>query len=153
MEILILRDESESARKCSLTPIRGSAGVRFVSWRPNLVLEVGRCILLDPEGSDLEPADRGLDLLLLDSSWRKLPRLRRAVRGDLRPRRLPSLVTAYPRRRLRSSGGGSPWMILLPALSGASMSVTRRLPITRAISSGLTRLTAPGRFRTPCTRS
>ena len=98
MDILILRDPSESSAKCSLTPIRGAAGVRFVSWRPGLVLEVGRRILLDPAGAELEPGDRGLDLLVLDSSWRKLERLRRSLRGELVPRRLPALVTAYPRR-------------------------------------------------------
>lgn len=54
--------------------------------------------MLDPRGELLSTADRGADLLLVDCSWRRVPRLLRTVDGPLRPRRLPHLVTAYPRR-------------------------------------------------------
>lgn len=98
LDVLIVRDPREAPQKCSLMPLAGLAGLEFVRYRRGLELDVGTRVLLDPEGAELGPADRGLGLLLLDSSWRHLPELRRAVRGDLRPRRLPPLETAYPRK-------------------------------------------------------
>ncbi|MCK6448084.1 MAG: DUF367 domain-containing protein [Planctomycetes bacterium] len=98
LDILIVRDPRESAQKCSLVPLEGFPGIRVVRYRRGLDLEVGTRVLLDPEGEEIGPADRGLGLLVLDSSWRHLPALRRVVRGDLRPRRLPPLATAYPRK-------------------------------------------------------
>lgn len=55
-------------------------------------------VLLDPEGELISEADRGLPLLVLDSSWRRLPKLAKTITGDPVRRRLPPLVTAYPRR-------------------------------------------------------
>jgi pre-rRNA-processing protein TSR3 len=98
VRILILRDPRESTAKCSLTPLRGLEGVQFVSYHPDRRISVDGPVLLDPEGEPLGEADRGRDLLLLDCAWRRTPRLRRTVDGDVRPRRLPPLETAYPRR-------------------------------------------------------
>jgi len=98
MDVLILRDPHEAAAKCSLTPLRGLPGVRFVDHRPGCRIEAGERILLHPEGDELGPADRGRGLLLVDCSWRRLPRLLRAVEGAPPRRRLPPLVSAYPRR-------------------------------------------------------
>jgi len=98
VEVLILRDEREGAAKCSLTPLRGFAGVRFVAYHPERRVPVGERVLLDPEGEELGPGDRGRDLLLIDCSWRRVPSLLRTVDGVLHRRRLPRLVTAYPRR-------------------------------------------------------
>jgi pre-rRNA-processing protein TSR3 len=98
LDILIVRDPRESPQKCSLLPLKGMAGVRFVNHRKGLDLDVGARILLDPEGAEIGPNDRGVGLLVLDSSWRHLAELRRSVRGELRPRRLPPLETAYPRK-------------------------------------------------------
>jgi pre-rRNA-processing protein TSR3 len=55
-------------------------------------------VLLDPEGEPITEADRGRGLLVLDSSWRRLPKLRAIVKGEPVRRRLPALVTAYPRK-------------------------------------------------------
>lgn len=98
MDILILRDPRESAAKCSLTPLRGLAGVRFVEYHPERRLAAGERVLLHPEGELLSPADRGLDLLLIDCAWRRVPSLLRTVDGTLHARRLPPLSSAYPRR-------------------------------------------------------
>jgi pre-rRNA-processing protein TSR3 len=97
-EVLILRDPRESAAKCSLTPLRGLPRIRFERWEHERTYAVGRRLVLHPEGQLLGPADAGLDLLLVDCAWRRLPRLLASVQGDLLPRRLPPLVTAYPRR-------------------------------------------------------
>jgi pre-rRNA-processing protein TSR3 len=98
---LILRDPRESRAKCSLTPLRGREGVRFVEYRPERRIAAGGRILLDPEGELLGPSDRGRGLLVLDCAWRRLPSLRRVLDGDLLPRRLPPLVTGYPRHSKR----------------------------------------------------
>lgn len=97
-EVLILRDPRESAAKCSLTPLRGLPRLRFERWEHGRTYAVGRRIVLHPEGELLGPADAGRDLLLVDCAWRRLPRLLSSVEGELLPRRLPPLVTAYPRR-------------------------------------------------------
>lgn len=97
-ELLILRDPRESWRKCSLAPLRGSPGVHFVSYHLGLELDAGGRTLLDPHAPPLEAGDRGRPLLLLDSSWRRLPKLRACLRGEFVPRSVPPFVTAYPRR-------------------------------------------------------
>lgn len=98
VDVLILRDPRESARKCSLTPLRGTAGLHFVEYRPDRRLDAGGRILLSPQGRVLTPADAGRDLLLVDCSWRRVATLLRAVDGPLIRRSLPPLRTAYPRR-------------------------------------------------------
>jgi len=98
LDILIVRDPKEPSKKCSLTPLRGLPGLRFVSLRGGKRVDAGRRIWLHPEGEELSAADRGLGLLLVDCAWRKLPAISKAIDGELLPRRLPKLVTAYPRR-------------------------------------------------------
>lgn len=98
MDILILRDPRESLAKCSLTPLRGLPGVRFVVYERERRLAAGERILLHPEGAEFSPADRQRDLLLVDCAWRRVPELLRTVDGELHPRRLPVLATAYPRK-------------------------------------------------------
>ncbi len=100
LDVLILRDPRESTKKCSLTPLRGVPGVRFLSWRFDRRFDVGRRVLLHPDGEELGPADAGQPLLLIDCAWRRLPSLLATCDGELVHRRLPPLVTAYPRRSL-----------------------------------------------------
>lgn len=98
VDILIVDDPREPARKCSLTPLRGMEGLRFVSVRGKKRVDAGRRIWLHPDGEDLGPADRGIGLLLLDCTWRRLSKLAKHVDGELHRRRLPKLFTSYPRR-------------------------------------------------------
>ena len=98
MDVLILRDPRESKAKCSLTPLRGRPGIRFVDYHPERRIDAGGRILLDPDGDELSPADRGVGLFLIDCAWRRVPKLRRTVDGEPLRRRLPSLQTGYPRR-------------------------------------------------------
>ena len=95
--VLILRDPKESWKRCSLAPLRGRQDVRFVTFRPELELDVTGRVLLDPHAPMLSAVDVGRPLFLIDSSWRRLPVLRRAVVGDFVARSLPALPTAYPR--------------------------------------------------------
>jgi pre-rRNA-processing protein TSR3 len=98
VDILIAHDPREPANKCSITPLRGMAGVRFLSMTGGKRFDVGRRILLHPDGDELGPDDRGTGLLLIDCTWRRLPKLLKRIDGELILRRLPQLVTAYPRR-------------------------------------------------------
>jgi pre-rRNA-processing protein TSR3 len=98
MDILIYRDPRESRRKCSLTPLRDREDLCFVHYKRGRRLDAGKRILLHPEGDELSRADRGADLLLIDCSWRHLPALLASVDGELTPRRLPPLESAYPRK-------------------------------------------------------
>ena len=98
MHVLILRDPRESAAKCSLTPLRGLPDIEFKSYRFDRRHTVGRRLFLTPDGEPFGEADRGLDLFLIDCAWRRVPKLLATVDGDLLPRRLPELRSAYPRK-------------------------------------------------------
>jgi pre-rRNA-processing protein TSR3 len=97
-DILILRDPRESPKKCSLTPLRERDDVQFLNHKGGLVVETAGRFLLHHEGEELSAADAHLGILLVDSSWRRLPLLLRSLAGDPPRRRLPRLVTAYPRK-------------------------------------------------------
>ena len=98
MDILIVHDLREPAAKCSVTPLRGLPGVRFAPIFGGRRVDAGQKIWLDPEGEELTRADRGPGLLLIDCVWHRVPKLAKFVSGDLIRRRLPPLLTAYPRR-------------------------------------------------------
>jgi pre-rRNA-processing protein TSR3 len=99
MHVLILRDPRESRATCSLTPLRGAAGLTFVEYDRERRVDAGERVLLHPHGPELGTADEGRDLLLVDCAWRRVDSLLGTVDGVLHRRRLPrDLVTAYPRR-------------------------------------------------------
>jgi len=98
LDVLILRDARESAKKCSLTPLRGMPGVRFVNYDQDRRVDARGRILLHPDGEEIGPQDRGKPLLVIDCAWRRVGELLATVEGDPSPRRLPPFATAYPRR-------------------------------------------------------
>jgi pre-rRNA-processing protein TSR3 len=98
LDVLILRDPRESTKKCSLTPLRGMSGVRFVAHAKDRRIDATGRILLHPEGEPITDADQGRGLLILDCAWRRVPELLAQVDGNPPRRRLPPLATAYPRR-------------------------------------------------------
>lgn len=98
LDVLILRDPREARAKCSLTPLRGLGGVRFVDHRPDRRVAAGERILLHTEGEELAASEPQRGLLLIDCAWRRVESLRRAVDGSLVPRRISGWVSAYPRR-------------------------------------------------------
>lgn len=98
LDILIVHDPREPAKKCSLTPLRGMQGVRFVPLSNGRRVDAGRRLWLHPDGEALTPADRGIGILVVDCTWRRLTKLSACIDGELVRRRLPPLVTAYPRR-------------------------------------------------------
>ena len=97
-DVLIYRDPRESVKKCSLTPLRGRPGFRFVDYHHERRLATEPRVFLSPDGPELSAADAGPGLLLVDCSWRRVGQMVRSIDGELTPRRLPPLVTAYPRK-------------------------------------------------------
>jgi len=96
---LVLRHPRERKSKCSLEPLRARTDLRFLTCRPGLELAADGFVLLEVGAPVLGSGDAGLPLLLLDSTWRLLPKLRRVLTGEPRRRSLPSSAqTAYPRR-------------------------------------------------------
>lgn len=100
LDVLIVRDPRESAKKCSLTPLRGMPGIRFVGYAHDRRVDAGRRVLLHPDGELLSAADRGQPLLVVDCAWRRVPAVLATIDGELVRRRLPVLATAYPRKSL-----------------------------------------------------
>ncbi|KAA3608234.1 MAG: DUF367 domain-containing protein [Planctomycetota bacterium] len=100
-EVILVRLNKESPRKCSLTPLRRQAewGFRWLHVALGQEVEIGEATLLHPDGPVLTPADAHRPLMLVDSSWRDLPRVLRGLRGEFHYRSLPAdLRTAYPRK-------------------------------------------------------
>jgi pre-rRNA-processing protein TSR3 len=89
-------------------PLRGTPGIEFRRYSPDRRLDGAGRILLHHEGPELSPKDAGHDILLLDSSWTRLPKLVGTVDGEPIRRSLPKLITAYPRegRIVRNPEGG-----------------------------------------------
>ena len=98
MDVLIVHDPREPKHKCSVAPLRGMEGVRFASLRGETRIDAGRRIWLHPDGDEIGPEDRGIGLLLIDCIWRRVATLSKRIDGELLRRRLPELITAYPRR-------------------------------------------------------
>ena len=100
-ETLLIRLRKESPKKCSLTPLRERTDLRLHWFHCDIgdAIEVGEVTLLHPDGEPLGEGDLVRPLLLVDSSWRDLPRVLAGVAGTLHRRSLPKdLATAYPRR-------------------------------------------------------
>ncbi|MBC8329722.1 MAG: hypothetical protein H8E31_13365 [Planctomycetes bacterium] len=95
------RLDTEEPKKCSLTPLRPRRDPppRLIRVHHGDPGEGGGGTPPHPAGAPLSAADAGRPLLLVDSSWRDLPRVLRGVRGRLHLRSLPpGLRSAYPRR-------------------------------------------------------
>ena len=100
-EVLIVRLRKESLRKCSLAPLIQRQPPRWQWHHCDLgdPIAAGEVTLLHPDGEPLSPQDSGRPLLLVDSSWRDLPRMLRTISGTFHRRSLPGgLRTAYPRK-------------------------------------------------------
>lgn len=97
LDVLIVRDPRESAKKCSLTPLRGMEGIRFATYAHDRRVAAGKRMLLHTEGELISTRDAGTPLLLVDCCWRRVPTLLRTIDGEFLLRRLPPLATAYPR--------------------------------------------------------
>lgn len=95
---IILRHPKERLSKCSLEPLRGKDGYVFYKAKAGLEVDVSGKVVLAVGAPALTEADRGRELVLLDSTWRLLPDLEKCLTGEPVYRSIPGgFETAYPR--------------------------------------------------------
>ena len=98
VEDVIIRHPREKKSKCSLEPLRGRHDLRFLTATPDFSFDATGFLLLSIDAPVISSEDADLPILLLDSTWRLLPRLEACLSGEPVRRSLPaSLQTAYPR--------------------------------------------------------
>jgi pre-rRNA-processing protein TSR3 len=98
LRTVIVRHPRERLAKCSLQPLVGRADMRFLTATHDFSFDATGYILLEVGAPVLSVADAGHPLLLLDSTWRLLPKLLGRIRGNPIRRALPEgVATAYPR--------------------------------------------------------
>lgn len=119
--VVVIRHPKEKVSKCSLQPFFGQPGFTFYTAKHDFTYSGDGHVLLAIGAPEIDPADafttkgeasridpalvvtqpdgRSLrPLLVLDSTWRLLPSLRRRITGSPVERALPVGVrTAYPR--------------------------------------------------------
>ncbi|MEZ5962416.1 MAG: hypothetical protein R3F56_01095 [Planctomycetota bacterium] len=97
--VTVIRHPKERISKCSLRHLHQRAGFTFLRAQPGFTFDATGFTVLAVDAPELSPADAGRPLLLLDSTWRYLPRLLACLRGEPVHRSVPrSIVTAYPRQ-------------------------------------------------------
>lgn len=94
----VIRHANERLSKCSLTPLHGRPEITFLTARGEMRFDATGFIVLAVDAPVLSDTDAGHPLLLLDSTWRLLPKLLRRLDGTPVYRSLPpGARTAYPR--------------------------------------------------------
>lgn len=97
-KVTVLRHPRENLKKCSMRGLEGRENFQFFKAVDNFSLDASGMILLEIGAPEISESDAGIPILLLDSTWRLLPKLRGKVFGNFIPRSLPSSIkTAYPR--------------------------------------------------------
>lgn len=95
---VVIRHPREKKSKCSLQPLVGRADMVFHEARRGFRFDASGYLLLAVDAPVVTAADAGLPLLVLDSTWRLLPKLQACITGSPVLRSLPSQIqTAYPR--------------------------------------------------------
>lgn len=95
----VIRHPKERLSKCSLTPLHDRPDIVFHKCSHGFEFDASEFTLLAVDAPALTEADAHRPLLLLDSTWRLLPRLMQSLRGAPVRRSVdPRLVTAFPRR-------------------------------------------------------
>ena len=97
-EVVVIRHARERVSKCSLRTLHGRPGFTFLKATKGFRFDATGYLELAVDAEPLTSADAGRPLLILDSTWRLLPELRRCVHGTTVRRAIPDgIVTAYPR--------------------------------------------------------
>lgn len=94
----VIRHVNERLSKCSLSPLEGRADITFLTAHGEMRFDATGFTVLAVGAPVLSGKDAGRPLLLLDSTWRLLPKLLRRLDGAPVFRSLPpGVVSAYPR--------------------------------------------------------
>ena len=97
-EITVIMHPKERRSKCSLVPLEGRADMHFLRARPEWTFDATGFTILALGAPELSIEDAGRPLLLLDSTWRLLPKLEACLTGEGVRRTLPTVCGAYPRK-------------------------------------------------------
>lgn len=98
--IVVIRHPKERRSKCSLRGLDARPDFTFKRGTPDLVYPADNHLMLSMDAPILTRADyaKGRPLLILDSTWRLLPKLEARLTGSPIRRSLPEgIATAYPR--------------------------------------------------------
>jgi len=96
--ITVIRHPKERIAKCSLRFLHDRPEIEFATANAGFRFDATGFLLLEVGAPTLSPADAEQPLLILDSTWRYLPRLVSCLDGEPIRRGLPAgIVTAYPR--------------------------------------------------------
>ena len=95
--IIVIRHQKERLSKCSLVTLENRDDITFYRAKQGWSFDVTGFTLLALDAPELSGADAGRPLLLLDSTWRLLPKLQACLCGIAESRTLPAVDTAYPR--------------------------------------------------------
>ncbi len=93
---VIVVHKSEKAKKCSVAPLRGTAGFDFYRFPLFEKPELPNFVRLGMDGPELGEADMDKGLLVLDGTWKRAAAMEK-VFSDIPARTLPPWRTAYPR--------------------------------------------------------
>ena len=98
MKVVVIRHCKENLKKCSMSHLHGHEGFTFLKARDGFAFDATGHVLLEIGAPPISPSDAGLPILLLDSTWALLPKLRSKISGTPILRSIPEGVkTAYPR--------------------------------------------------------
>ena len=96
--VTVIRHPKERIAKCSLRFLHDRPEFTFYRASPDFRFDATGFLLLAVDAPPLSEADVGHPLLLLDSTWRYLPKVAACVDGEPIRRSLPAGIrTAYPR--------------------------------------------------------
>ena len=95
--ISVIRHQKERLSKCTLAQLNEREDITFYKAKPGWRFDVTGFTVLAMGAPELSVADSGRPLLLLDSTWRLLPKLQSCLYGSSLSRTLPAVSTAYPR--------------------------------------------------------
>lgn len=97
-QIVVIRHPRENLKKCSLRGLESRENFAFFKAKDGFLFDATGYILLQNNAPEISEKDKGLPILLLDSTWALLPKVRNKIHGTPILRGLPSSVkTAYPR--------------------------------------------------------
>lgn len=97
-QIVVIRHPRENLKKCSLRGLESRENFAFFKAKDGFLFDATGYILLQNNAPEISEKDKGLPILLLDSTWALLPKVRNKIHGKPILRELPSSIkTAYPR--------------------------------------------------------
>ena len=97
-DVTVIRHPRENLKKCSLRHLHEHPSFTFHKATDGFSFDATGFTLLDINAPAISIEDANRPILLLDSTWNLLPKVRAKVYGNYVARSLPpSILTAYPR--------------------------------------------------------